>query len=50
MKRTLCSPRVVTLPFGSILADAPKSKNDEVVVNAASTGMAIQIRRARESG
>ena len=27
MKRILCSLLVATLPFGSVLADAPKSKN-----------------------
>ena len=27
MKRILCSLLVVTPPFGSVLADAPKSKN-----------------------
>ena len=27
MKRLVCSLLVVTLPFGSILADAPKEKN-----------------------
>jgi len=32
MKRTLCSLLVVTLPFGSVLADAPKSKNAKVTL------------------
>jgi hypothetical protein len=27
MKRILCSLLVATLPFGSVLADAPKLKN-----------------------
>ncbi len=27
MKRILCSLLVATLPFGSVLADAPKEKN-----------------------
>ena len=27
MKRMLCSLLAATLPFGSVLADAPKSKN-----------------------
>jgi hypothetical protein len=43
MKRTLCSPLVATLAFGSVLADAPKSKNAKVTVNAASAGMAIRF-------
>jgi hypothetical protein len=30
MKSTLCSLLVATLPFGSVLADAPKSKNARV--------------------
>jgi quercetin dioxygenase-like cupin family protein len=30
MKRLLCSLLIATLPFGSILADAPKSKNAKV--------------------
>jgi quercetin dioxygenase-like cupin family protein len=30
MKRILCSLLVVTLPFGSVLADAPQSKNAKV--------------------
>ena len=32
MKRILCSLLVVILPFGSVLADAPKSKNAKVTV------------------
>ena len=32
MKRTLCSLLVATLPFGSVLADAPKSKNAKVTL------------------
>ncbi len=32
MKRILCSLLVATLPFGSALADAPKSKNAEVTL------------------
>ena len=32
MKRILCSLLVATLPFGSVLADAPKSKNAKVTV------------------
>jgi quercetin dioxygenase-like cupin family protein len=32
MKRILCSPLVATLPFGSALADAPKSKNAKVTL------------------
>jgi quercetin dioxygenase-like cupin family protein len=32
MKRILCSLLVATLPFGSALADAPKSKNAKVTV------------------
>jgi hypothetical protein len=30
MKRILCALLVATLPFGSVLADAPKSKNAKV--------------------
>ena len=30
MKRVLCSLLVATLPFGSVLADTPKSKNAKV--------------------
>ena len=32
MKPILCSLLVATLPFGSVLADAPKSKNAKVTV------------------
>jgi hypothetical protein len=32
MKRLLCSLLVATLPFGSGLADAPKSKNAKVTL------------------
>ena len=32
MKRVLCSLLVATLPFGSVLADAPKSKNAKVTL------------------
>ena len=32
MKRTLCSLLVATLPFGSVLADAPRSKNAKVTL------------------
>ena len=32
MKRSLCSLLVVTPPFGSVLADAPKSKNAKVTL------------------
>ena len=32
MKRILCSLLVATLPFGSVLADAPKSKNAKVTL------------------
>src|SRR3954453_12835772 len=32
MKRILCSLLVVALPFGSVLADAPKSKNEKVTL------------------
>ena len=32
MKRVLCSLLVATLPFGSVLADAPKSKNAKVAL------------------
>jgi quercetin dioxygenase-like cupin family protein len=32
MKRVVCSPLVDTLPFGSALADAPKSKNAKITV------------------
>jgi quercetin dioxygenase-like cupin family protein len=32
MKRFLCSLLVTTLPFGSVLADAPKSKNAKVTL------------------
>jgi quercetin dioxygenase-like cupin family protein len=32
MKRILCSLLVATLPFGSLLADAPKSKNAKVTL------------------
>ena len=32
MKRILCSLLVVALPFGSVSADAPKSKNEKVTL------------------
>jgi len=32
MKRILCSLLVATVPFGSVLADAPKSKNAKVTL------------------
>src|SRR5882762_5711949 len=32
MKRILCSLLLATLPFGSVLADAPKSKNANVTL------------------
>jgi hypothetical protein len=32
MKRILCSPLVATLPFGSVLADAAKSKNAKLTL------------------
>jgi hypothetical protein len=32
MKRMLCSLLVATLPFGSVLADAPKGKNAKVTL------------------
>src|SRR5246127_3332743 len=32
MKRILCSPLVATLPFASVLAAAPKSKNAKVTL------------------
>ena len=32
MKRVLCSLLVATLPFGSVLADPPKSKNAKVTL------------------
>jgi quercetin dioxygenase-like cupin family protein len=32
MKRILCSLLVATLPFGSVLADVPKSKNAKVIL------------------
>ena len=32
MKRILCSLLLATLPFGSVLADAPKSKNAKVTL------------------
>ena len=32
MKHVLCSLLVATLPFGSVLADAPKSKNAKVTL------------------
>jgi quercetin dioxygenase-like cupin family protein len=32
MKRILCSLLVATLPFGGVLADAPKSKNAKVTL------------------
>ncbi|MGO9062747.1 MAG: hypothetical protein ACLQU2_36100 [Candidatus Binataceae bacterium] len=32
MKRILCSLLVATLPFGSVLADAPKSMNANVTL------------------
>ena len=32
MKRILCSLLVATLPFGSVLAEAPKSKNAKVTL------------------
>jgi len=32
MKRILCSLIVATLPFGSLLADAPKEENAKVTL------------------
>jgi quercetin dioxygenase-like cupin family protein len=32
MKRFLCSPLVAALPFCSVIADAPKSKNAKVTL------------------
>src|SRR6516162_7411201 len=32
MKRTLCSLLVATLPYGGVLADAPKSKDAKVTL------------------
>ncbi len=32
MKRILCSLLVAALPFGSVLADQPKSKNGKVIL------------------
>jgi hypothetical protein len=32
MKRILCSLLVASLPFGGVLADAPKSKNAKVTL------------------
>jgi quercetin dioxygenase-like cupin family protein len=32
MKRILCSLLIASLPFGSVLADAPKSKNAKVTL------------------
>ena len=32
MKRLLCSLLIATLPLGSVLADAPKSKNAKVTL------------------
>jgi quercetin dioxygenase-like cupin family protein len=32
MKRVLCSLLLATLPFGSVLADAPKPKNEKVTI------------------
>ena len=32
MKRILCSLFVAALPFSSVLADAPKSKNEKVTL------------------
>ena len=32
MKRILCSLLVAALPFGSVLADAPKSKNAKMTL------------------
>jgi quercetin dioxygenase-like cupin family protein len=32
MKRILCSPLLATLPFGSVLADTPKSENAKVTL------------------
>ncbi len=32
MNRTLCSLLIASLPFGSVLADAPKSKNAKVTL------------------
>jgi hypothetical protein len=32
MKRILCSLLLATLPFGSVLAEAPKSKNAKVTL------------------
>ena len=32
MKRILCSLPVATLPFGSVLTEAPKPKNTKVIL------------------
>jgi hypothetical protein len=32
MKRILCSLLIATLPFGSVLGDAPKSENAKVTL------------------
>ena len=34
MKRILCSLLAATLPFGSVLADAPKSRNAKPNLNS----------------
>jgi hypothetical protein len=39
MNRTLCSLLIASLPFGSVLADAPKSKNARQWRHAAMFGV-----------
>ena len=47
MKRILCSSLVVTLPFGSVLADAPKEKNPRLPPRTAERSRQEHQGRAR---
>ena len=44
MKRILCSLLVATLPFGSVLADAPKEKNAKGRPPSGPPDLAIPLR------
>ena len=39
MKRILCSLLLATLPFGNVLADAPKEKNAKVTLRGFDFGV-----------
>jgi hypothetical protein len=49
MKRILCSLLVATLPFGSVLADVPKSKNAKVTLVYRLPARAAERSRVRPS-